>query len=81
MRVEDREVKHLRGGEIVLVKVVWEGPTSENMMWELEVQMRDLYLTLFPSGNFLAQKFSKWGRFVIPQNLINLFKQIISVFI
>ncbi len=28
-RIEDREVKHLRGKEIVLVKVIWIGPTGE----------------------------------------------------
>jgi len=27
--IEDREVKRLRGKEIVLVKVIWYGPTSE----------------------------------------------------
>jgi len=27
VRVEDREVKRLRGKEIVLVKVIWVGPT------------------------------------------------------
>ena len=30
VRVEDREVKRLRGKEIVLVKVIWVGPTGES---------------------------------------------------
>lgn len=29
--IEDREVKQLRGKEIVLVKVVWGGPAGGNM--------------------------------------------------
>jgi len=29
VRIEDREVKRLRGKEIVLVKVIWVGPTGE----------------------------------------------------
>jgi len=30
VKVEDREVKRLRGKEIVLVKVIWVGPTGES---------------------------------------------------
>jgi len=30
VRVEDREVKRLRGKEIVLVKVIWAGPTGKS---------------------------------------------------
>ena len=30
VRIKDREVKRLRGKEIVLVKVIWVGPTSES---------------------------------------------------
>ena len=30
VRIEDREVKQLRGKEIVLVKVIWVRPTSES---------------------------------------------------
>jgi len=29
IRIKDREVKHLRDKEIVLVKVIWVGPTVE----------------------------------------------------
>ncbi|XP_050920405.1 uncharacterized protein LOC127138042 [Lathyrus oleraceus] len=48
MRIEDREVKQLRGKEITLVKVVWGGPAGGNVTWELESQMRDSYPELFP---------------------------------
>lgn len=81
MRVEDHKVKHLRGNKIALVKVVWEGPDGESMEWELECQMRESYLALFPSGNFRGQKFSKRGRVVTPRNLIYLFIQIFCVFV
>ncbi|XP_050890676.1 uncharacterized protein LOC127096099 [Lathyrus oleraceus] len=47
MRIEDREVKQLRGKKIVLVKVVWGGPTGGNVTWELESQMRESYPELF----------------------------------
>jgi len=30
VRIEDREVKHLRDKEIVLAKVIWVGPTGES---------------------------------------------------
>lgn len=40
LRVENREVKHLRGKEIVLVKVVSGGPTGGSMTWEPETYMR-----------------------------------------
>ncbi|XP_058779755.1 uncharacterized protein LOC131653580 [Vicia villosa] len=47
LRIEDREVKQLRGKEIVLVKVVWGGPAGGNVMWELESKMKDSYPDLF----------------------------------
>jgi len=56
VRVEDREVKLLRGKEIILVKVIWVGPTCESATWESESRM-DSYLELFPSGDFRGQKF------------------------
>ena len=34
VRIEDREVKRLRGKEIVLVKVIWVGPAGESATWE-----------------------------------------------
>jgi len=57
VRVEDREVKRLRGKEIVLVKVIWVSPTCESATWESESRMKDSYPELFPSGNFRGQKF------------------------
>ncbi|XP_050878547.1 uncharacterized protein LOC127082357 [Lathyrus oleraceus] len=47
MRIEEREVKQLRGKEMALVKVVWGGPTGVNVTWELKNQMRDSYPELF----------------------------------
>jgi len=61
VRIEDREVKLLRGKEIVLVKVIWVGPTGESATWESESRMKDLYLELFPSGNFRGRKFFLGG--------------------
>ena len=52
VRIEDREVKRLRGKEIVLVKVIWVGPTGESATWESESRMKDSYPELFHSGNF-----------------------------
>ena len=43
VRIEDREVKTLRGKEINLVKVVWFGATGESLTWELEDKMRESY--------------------------------------
>ncbi|KAI5387430.1 hypothetical protein KIW84_073528 [Lathyrus oleraceus] len=37
MRIEDRELKQLRGKEIALVKVAWGGPAGGNVTWELEI--------------------------------------------
>ena len=47
MKIEDREVKQLRGKEIALVKVVWGGPSDGNVTWELESQIKDSYPELF----------------------------------
>jgi len=58
---EDREVKRLRGKEIVLVKVIWIGPTSDSATSESESKMRVSYLELFPLGNFRGRKFFKGG--------------------
>ena len=41
VRVGDREVKRLRGKDIILVKVIWVGPTGESATWELESRMKD----------------------------------------
>jgi len=50
-------VKLLRGKQIVLVKVIWVGPTSESATWESKSRMWVSYLELFSSGNFRGQKF------------------------
>jgi len=47
VRIEGREVKRLRGKEIPLVKVVWDGVTSESLTWELESKMLESYPELF----------------------------------
>ena len=47
VRIEGREVKHLRGKEIPLVKVVWEGATGESLTWELKSKMLESYPELF----------------------------------
>jgi len=57
VRIEDREVKRLRRKEIVLVKVIWVGPTGESATWELESRMKVSYPELFPSGNFCYSYF------------------------
>jgi len=61
VRVEDREVKRLRGKEIALVKVIWVGPAGESATWESESRMKDSYLELFPSGNFRGREFFLGG--------------------
>ena len=57
VRIEDREVKRLRGKEIILVKMIWVGPTSKSATWKSEGKIRVSYLELFSSGNFLGRKF------------------------
>ncbi|XP_050873247.1 uncharacterized protein LOC127075804, partial [Lathyrus oleraceus] len=47
VRIEDREVKKLRGKEIALVKVIWGGVANGNITWELEDKMRESYPELF----------------------------------
>ncbi|XP_058741178.1 uncharacterized protein LOC131613535 [Vicia villosa] len=59
MRIEEREMKQLRGKEIALVKVSWGGPAGESLMWEREDQMRESYPLLCQSGNYCA----RLGRF------------------
>ena len=57
VRIDDREVKRLRGKEVVLVKVIWVGRTGESATCESESRMRAAYPELFPSGNFRGRKF------------------------
>jgi len=73
VRIKDQEVKHLRGKEIVLVKVTWVGPTGESVTWESESRMKVSYLGLFPSGNFRGRKFFLRGRVVTTQFSLDLF--------
>ena len=47
VRITNREIKTLRGKEIVLVNVVWLGAARESMTWELESKMRDSYPEFF----------------------------------
>jgi len=61
VRIEDREVKQLRGKEIVLVKVIWVGPTGESATWESDSRVKVSYSELFPSGNFRGRKFFLGG--------------------
>jgi len=54
-------VKRLHGKAIVLVKVIWVGPTGESATWESESRMKVSYPELFPSGNFRGRKFFLGG--------------------
>lgn len=54
-RIEFQEVKQLHGKAIVLVKVVWGGPTGGRMTWELESHMKESYLDPSSSDNFRGQ--------------------------
>ena len=56
LRIDDREVKQLRGKEIVLVKVILSGPAGGSITWELESKMKESYPELFPSGKFSRAK-------------------------
>ena len=40
VQIIDRSVKHLRGKEIPLVKVVWKGLLHEEVTWELEDEIK-----------------------------------------
>jgi len=57
LRIEDREVMHLGGKKIVLVNVIWVGPTGESANCESKSRMRVSYPELFSSGNFRGRKF------------------------
>jgi hypothetical protein len=46
VRIEAREVKRLRGNEIVLLKVIWVGPTGESATWESDSRRRVSYSEL-----------------------------------
>lgn len=61
LRIEDREVKHLRDNEIPLVNIVWEGSVAGSMTWELESQMKESYQGCFLQVNFRGRKFLSEG--------------------
>jgi len=66
-------VKRLHGKAIVLVKVIWVGPTGESATWESESRMKVSYPELFPSGNFRGRKFFLGGRVVTARFSLDLF--------
>ena len=41
IQIIDRSVKHLRGNEIPLVKVVWKGLSHEEATWEMEDKIKN----------------------------------------
>lgn len=43
LRIEDQEVKNLRGEEIHLVKFMWEGSVDGSVTWELESRTKESY--------------------------------------
>ncbi|XP_058775416.1 uncharacterized protein LOC131649681 [Vicia villosa] len=50
VRIEDCQVKKMRGKEISLVKLVWGGVVGDNATWELESKMRESYPEMFASN-------------------------------
>nr|KYP33905.1 Retrotransposable element Tf2 [Cajanus cajan] len=56
LRIDDKRVKQLKGKEIPLVKVIWEGNIEESATWELESKMRGAYPFL-SSGKFRGRNF------------------------
>ena len=77
VKIDDREVKRLRGKEIVLVKVIWVGPTGECATWESESRMRVSYPELFSSSNFQGRKLFLVGRVVTAYFSLEFFYLII----
>jgi len=61
VRIDDQKVKTLRGKEIPLVRVVWDGATGESLTWELESKMLESYPELFNRGKFSRTKILKEG--------------------
>ena len=70
VRIDDRKTKTLRGKEIPLVRVVWDGATGESLTWELESKMLESYPELFERGKFSRTKILKRGRVVTPSLII-----------
>ena len=50
VQIIDRSIKHLRGKEIHLVKVVLKGLSQEEATWELEDEIKKSYAKLLPTG-------------------------------
>lgn len=50
VQIVDHSVKTLRSKTIPLVKVIWEGLTSQEATWELEDEIRSKYPFLFSTG-------------------------------
>jgi len=48
------------------MKVAWGRPTRESVTWKLESRVKESYLELIPSGNFLGKNFFKCGSVVTP---------------
>ena len=49
IQIINRFDKHLRGKEILLVKVVWKRLSHEKTIWELEDEIEMSYLELLPA--------------------------------
>ena len=50
IQIIDRSVKHLRGKEIPLVKVVWKRLSHKEATWELEDEIEKSYPELYQTG-------------------------------
>ena len=50
VQIIDRSIKHLRGKEIPLVKVVWNGLSHEEATWEMEDEIKKSYPELYQAG-------------------------------
>ena len=50
VQIINRSIKHLRGKEIPLVKVVWKGLSHKEATWELEDEIKKSYSELLPAG-------------------------------
>ena len=80
VRIEDHEVKVLRGKEIKLVKVIWLGAGGESATWELESKMKESFPELFDSGNF-GDEISEVGESCNTlNNLINYLIRLLKVY-
>lgn len=51
-QINDKSTKTLRNKVITLVKVVWEGLTSEEATWELEEEVLGQYPDIITTGTY-----------------------------